>query len=184
MKWKNIWWAAFIPALLTGEAHTFSSADFERMDLVKYRTVLRDAFNAYTNKRYEDAFHSFQRAACAGDKSAQSAVGRMYLLGQGVQRNDLTGYAWLAVAAEFVFPKYQSIVAQLKAAMNPEQLKLASAREDELKRLYGFAATNMSCEMTSSVTSGSNIKDAIQCMPRAEGSQVLVRRCVDGAPQG
>src|SRR5690349_4585551 len=125
----------------TAMASPYSSDDFERMLPEKFYAIARDAGRAYQDKKFDDAFRLFQRAACAGDKTSQAAIGRMYLLGQGTRHSDLTGYAWLAVATERLFPAYQSLVEKLHDAMTPEQLKLASARVDEIKRYYGLATT-------------------------------------------
>ena len=70
----------------------------------------------------------------------------MYLLGQGVARDDLTGYAWLKVAAEKIFPGYQTIVRELEQAMKPEQRKLADAGAAAKIREYGLAASGVSCQ--------------------------------------
>jgi len=99
------------------------------------------------------------------------------LLGQGVERNDLTGYAWLKVAAEVIFPGYQKIVKSLEGAMTPEQRKQADAGAARKIDLYGLAATNMSCGTHAS--RGGHIVDEILCTPRIEGQQLLLRRCAE-----
>ena len=161
-------------------AASAASADFEHVMPGDYALMLRDAKKAYEGKRYEQAFHAFQRTACAGDKESQSAIGRMYLLGQGVTRNDLTGYAWLKVAAETKMRGYQSIVDKLAQAMTPAQRAVADAQAATLVSQYGLRATNMSCNLSSS--RGGLIKDGVTCTPRSEGVQVLLRRCVADNP--
>lgn len=163
-------------------AGSYSSDDFERMLPEKYYATLRDAGRAYAGKRFEEAFNLFHRAACAGDKASQAAIGRMYLLGQGVQHSDLTGYAWLVLATERTFPAYQSLVGTLHDAMTSEQMSVATARIAALKQHYGLAATRLSCELVSSTSTASNLKDTLVCTPQKEGSQVLLRRCVDDVP--
>lgn len=163
-------------------AGSYSSNDFEHMLPEKYYASMRDAGRAYEGKRFEEAFNLFHRAACAGDKSSQAAVGRMYLLGQGVRHSDLTGYAWLVLATERTFPAYQSLVETLRNAMTSEQMSIATARITALKQLYGLAATRVSCELVASTSTASNLKDTLLCTPQREGSQVLLHRCVDDVP--
>ncbi|MEO5623985.1 MAG: hypothetical protein ABJB02_07060 [Dokdonella sp.] len=161
-------------------ASTSSTTDFERVFPSSYRDMLRDAKRAYGAKQYDEAFKLFQRSACAGDKESQSAVGRMYLLGQGVQRADLVGYAWLKVAAEVIFPGYQSIIAKLDSAMTPAQHETADRLAKTTIDRYGMVATHMSCQKNAS--RGGHIVDSIVCTPENQGSQLLLKRCVVDAP--
>jgi len=160
-----------------GAALAADTNEFERVLPVQYSHMLRDAKFAYDEKRYDDAFRLFQRTACAGDKESQSALGRMYLLGQGVVRDDITGYAWLKVAAEMIFPGYQKIVHQLEEAMTSEQRALADARARQMIDLYGRAATNMSCSQNAS--RGGYVIDSIVCTPRREGNTMLLKQCAN-----
>ena len=168
-----------LAAILTmsgiGVAGAADTNGFERVLPAQYAQMLRDAKVAYDEKRYDDAFRLFQRTACAGDKESQSAIGRMYLLGQGIVRNDIVGYAWLKVAAETLFPGYQRIVHQLEEAMTPEQRALADTRARQTIDLYGRAATNMSCSQNAS--RGGYVIDSIVCTPRREGNTMLLKQC-------
>ncbi len=92
----------------------------------------------------------------------------MYVLGQGVVRNDITGYAWLKVAAETLFPGYQKIVHQLEEAMTPEQRVLADARARQTIDLYGRAATNMSCSQNASRGGLRHRFDRVHAAPRRQ----------------
>jgi hypothetical protein len=176
---------SILSALLGGLACMSATAagplagDFERMLPADYRALLLKARNAYDGKRYDEAFRGFQRAACAGDKESQSAVGRMYLLGQGVARDDLVGYAWLKVAAEIRSLGYQSIVKKLDAAMTPEQHRIADPEAEKLIGLYGMRATNMSCNTTAS--RGGHVIDSIACTPQYDGGSLLLKQCVSPA---
>jgi hypothetical protein len=157
--------------------------DFDRVLPGDYRQMLLDAKNAYDGKRYDEAFHAFQRTACGGNKESQSALGRMYLLGQGVARDDLTGYAWLKVAAEVRFRGYQAIVEKIEHAMTPAQHAIADPEATRLIGLYGLRATKMSCNLAAS--QGGHIQDSIVCTPRPDGTRMLLRRCVtDVKPPG
>lgn len=168
-------------AFQVASAGPYDPAVFERVFPSEYSDTLRNARLAYDAKRYEEAFRLFHRTACAGDKQSQSAIGRMYLLGQGVARDDLTGYAWLKVAAEIIFPGYQKIVQQMEAAMRPEQRRIADAEAARISDLYGLAATSISCAKNAS--RGGHIIDEIVCAPRDEGNQLLLRRCADETAQ-
>jgi TPR repeat protein len=148
---------------------------FERVAPSAYTDMLRDAASAYGAGHYEQSFGLFQRVACAGDKQSQSALGRMYMLGQGVKRDDLTGYAWLKLSAEVIYPKYQSVVRKLEEAMTPEQRQIADARVARLSSLYSLSASRMSCSQSAS--KGGHIIDQIVCTPQREGKRFLLRQC-------
>jgi len=153
------------------------SESFERVFPIEYSQMLRNAKIAYEHERYDEAFEQFQRTACAGDKESQSALGRMYLLGQGTKRDDLVGYAWLKVAAEIHFPGYQTIVRQLEDAMTPQQRSIADVEANRRIAQYGLAATNMSCGKAASRRG--HIVDQIECIPERDGGQFRLKRCTD-----
>lgn len=158
-----------------------ASDEYDRVFPADFRDMVRDAKLAYGREDYAQAFRLFRHTACAGDKSSQSALGRMYLLGQGTERDDLTGYAWLKLASEVIFPGYQRIVRQLESAMDAQQRALADEGASKLAALYGMAATRTSCQKNAS--RGGHIVDEIVCTPYREGNQLLLRRCVGAAPE-
>lgn len=164
----------------TGAALAADASDFETMSRTGFVGLANDANNAFGNKNYEQAFAEFQRLACAGDKPSQAMLGKMYLNGQGTARDDLLGYVWLKVASEFEFPAYRTIVKKIESVLTPEQLKVTAARADELRQRYGLRATNMSCNQSSSLSFGSNLKDAVVCTPQMAGMNFSVRRCEAG----
>lgn len=174
---KSLLLAAGICMLSHAFAGESGAEMFERVEPSAYRDMVRDAASAYGAGHYDDAFAMFRRTACAGDKQSQSALGRMYMLGQGVQRDDLTGYAWLKLAAEIIYPKYQSVVRALEESMTPEQRTVADSRVAVLKERYSLGATGMSCSLSAS--KGGHIIDQIVCTPRREGRRMLLRRCDD-----
>jgi len=168
--------------ILAGAVFAFAAhaddAQFERMPSDAYKAMLRDATTIYDRKDYTRAFEMNHRAACAGDKTSQAILGRMYLLGQGTQKDDITGYAWIKLAAEFRFGDFTSLAKKLEDAMTPEQRAKGTAKSDELRKDYGLAATNMSCRGES--THGVYLIDGVGCTPASGGGgTVLVRRCVD-----
>lgn len=161
----------------TASAIAADAGDFESMSRTSFVGLANDANNAFGNKNYAAAFAKFQRLACGGDKPSQAMLGRMYLSGQGIARDDLQGYEWLKVASEFDFPAYRAIVKKIESVLTPEQLKVTAARADELRQRYGLRATNMSCQQSSSSTFSSNLKDAVACTPQLDGMNFAVRRC-------
>jgi hypothetical protein len=162
-------------------AMTASATDdpaFERMQGDAYKAMLRDASVIYARKDYARAFEMNRRAACAGDKTSQAILGRMYLLGQGTTKDDVTGYAWIKLAAEFRFGDFTALARKLEDAMTPEQRAQGAARTDQLRKDYGLAATNMSCRGES--IHGVYLTDAVGCIPvSGGGGVVLLHRCVD-----
>lgn len=163
------------------QAAEFDLSKFDRVMPSMYSNMIRDAAQAYGNKRYDKAFDQFQRLACAGDKQSQSALGRMYMLGQGTKRDDLTGYAWLKLAAEMIYPKYQAVVRQIEDAMTPEQNKVAEALVADLSSRYSLSASRMGC--TLSASKGGHIIDQIICTPQNQGNRLLLRKCDIAAAQ-
>jgi hypothetical protein len=144
---------------------------------------IRKAATAYQEKRFEDAFGLFQRAACAGDKESQAALSHMYFNGEGVARDDLTGYAWLKVAAEVIYPPYLRLVGAFDKAMTPEQHSIADRLAEQMTTQYGRRETRMHCDVY--VPKGSHIPDGVLCLPEHQDDvRVMLRKCVADAPQG
>lgn len=171
-----------IPGLfsLSASAAELDLGQFEQVMPSEYSNMLREAASDYGAKRYDASFPKFQRLACAGDKQSQSALGRMFLLGQGIERDDLTGYAWLKLAAEVIYPKYQSVVRQLEDAMTPEQRAIADTRVAFLSARYSLGNSRMGCTLTA--TKGGHIIDQIICTPQRVGRRLILRKCDDSKP--
>jgi TPR repeat protein len=158
--------------------------DFDFVPSAEYYDLHRDAAAAYGKKNYGEALEKFQRLACAGDKPSQAAVGEMYLTGKGVTRNDLTGYEWFKVASEFNFAPYRKVSKAIEGQLSPAQAQFTNERVIRMLSVYGLRATNMSCEVNSSMSYASNMKNNVQCTPDNinSGTQFLLHRCVDEAP--
>jgi hypothetical protein len=177
---KSMFAAIVVCAFAGAAAHAADNAVFERMPADKYADMLREGGTAYDHKDYARAFELNKRTACAGDKTSQAIVARMYLLGQGVARDDFAGYAWITIAAEVKFGDFTSLSRKIEAALKPPQLAQAQAAAAELRKYYGLAATNMSCRAES--RHGAYIIDSVACAPQSDGGgMVLLRRCVDDA---
>jgi TPR repeat protein len=154
-------------------------ASFDRTFASTYGELLTNSKTAYRDKHYDEAAPLMKKAACAGDKESQWLLGHMYLTGSGVERNDLLGYSWLKVAAEFQSSEYRDAVQAIEQAIDPKQLPVAQAAAQKYVDAYGLRATNMSCARTAS--RHGHILDQITCTPRSEGRVVLLRRCEDDA---
>jgi hypothetical protein len=165
---------AFSPAALAQ-----TEDGFDRDYRSVYEEWLFDSKTAYNAKRYDDAFPLMQKAACAGDKESQWFLGQMYLRGQGVDRDDLRGYAWLKVAAEFQSAEYRNTVRTIEDALDAQHKQEAAALAGKFVDEYGMRATHMSCSLSASRQG--HIMDRIACVPRYQGKMVLLKRCV-GAP--
>jgi TPR repeat protein len=173
--------AFFLAAITSAVAAGAPPKDFEIVLRSEYFDLHRNAALAYEKKQYDDAFKKFHRLACAGDKPSQAVLGEMYLTGKGVQRNDLTGYEWFKLAAEYNFGAYQKATKTIEGLLSPAQAQFTASRVTELLSVYGMRATNMSCQVGSSTWTASNLKDSVQCTPDSvnNGSQFLLHRCVD-----
>jgi hypothetical protein len=102
----------------------------------------------------------------------------MYLLGQGLARDDFTGYAWIKLAAEIKFGDFTSLARKIEAVLTPAQRVQADAKAAELRKNYGLAATNISCRTESG--HGAYLIDSVVCTPQSDGGgMVLLRRCMD-----
>jgi TPR repeat protein len=178
MKKSALWIMGLLAAAAAASAA--DNAVFERVSADKYADMLRDGGLAYDHKDYARAFELNKRTACAGDKTSQAIIARMYLLGQGVARDDFMGYAWIKLAAEIKFGDFTSLSRKIEGALKPAQLAQAQAAAAELRKNYGLAATNMSCRGES--RHGAYLIDSVVCTPQSDGGgMVLLRRCVDDA---
>ena len=175
--------AAVFAVLIATAAHAADSADdpgFDRVFPSVYVDLLYDSKTAYEAKRYDEAFPLMQKAACAGDKESQWMLGHMYLLGQGVPRDDFTGYAWVKVAAEFNQHEYRATVETIEKAIGPKQLPAVQAEARKFIDAYGLRAMNMSCNRAAS--QHGHIMDRIICTPKDDGQFDMLRRCAAEKP--
>jgi hypothetical protein len=183
MPLRNLALAAVAVAILsTAAAQAAESPEpiFDRVFPSVYSDLLYDSKTAYENKRYDEAFPLMHKAACAGDKESQWMLGHMYLLGQGVARDDFTGYAWIKVAAEFNQHEYRATVETIEKAIGPKQLTAVQAEARTYIDNYGLRTTNMSCNRAAS--QHGHIMDRIICTPKDDGQFDMLRQCVAETP--
>ena len=171
---------AVLGAALLSAGAAIATVAFDHVPSGQYNDMQREATSAYDRKDYERAFALNRRTACAGDRTSQAILGRMYLLGQGTAKDEITGYAWIRFAADFSFGDFTSLARKLEAAMTPAQLTAGKAKLEALRANYGPAVTNMSCHGES--RRGAYLIDSVVCTPEAAGGgDVLLRRCEDAA---
>lgn len=149
---------------------------FESVYSDDYSALLRRADTALHDKVNSAAFALQLRLACAGNQANQAALGGLYLTGRGVTEDDLTGYAWLKLAAASGVPEYRDLVHILEKGMTPDQLALAHTKATTLQLLYAPLPTHMSC--SKAAVAGSHV-EILRCDPeRKPGGEVWLKRCV------
>jgi hypothetical protein len=172
--------AAVVALALTARAQAAEDADFDRVFPSVYDDLLFNSKTAYQAKKYDEAFPLMKKAACAGDKESQWMVGHMYLLGEGTPRDDLAGYEWIKVAAEFNSAEYRDTAEKIEKAIGPSQLPAVKEETQKFVDTYGLRATRMSCNRAAS--QHGHIMDRIVCTPRYDGQLAMLRQCVGDAP--
>ena len=175
---KRTWLGIFLFAIAFGVPVRADDAGFERVFPSVYSDLLFNSKTAYNAAKYDEAAPLLKKAACAGDKESQWMLGHMYLLGQGVERDDLAGYSWIKVASEFNQAEYRKAIDQIEHAINASQLPAAKAEAQKYVDAYGLRATHMSCNRSAS--QGGHIMDRITCTPRYDGQLALIRQCANG----
>ena len=93
----------------------------------------------YTQHQYTEAMQNFKVGAYYADKLSQLSIGLMYLNGEGVEKDPVTAYAWLDIAAEREYPDFVSTRDRVKASLTPDQLQRGQAMRAELAARYGDA---------------------------------------------
>src|SRR5262249_17914578 len=68
------------------------------------------------------------------------SIGLMYLNGEGVDKDPVTAYAWLGVAAERDYPDFVATRDRVKASLTPEQLEKAAPIRARLDERYADTA--------------------------------------------
>ncbi|WP_158885941.1 sel1 repeat family protein [Rhodanobacter sp. L36] len=92
---------------------------------------------AYFAGRYPEAMKSFLEAARYADKLSQLSIGLMYLNGQGVQKDPVTAFAWVAIAAERKYPQFLVTRNEIWSRLDAQQRDKAKALVEKLYAEYG-----------------------------------------------
>ena len=105
-------------------------------DLVSYNTLARLAQAGKDGeKNIEQAISYYKYAASQGHTPSQYALGTLYANGgEGVQRNILTAYAWLSLAATEGLPVAIQAQRQLEESMTLSELDKARREIIEIQR--------------------------------------------------
>jgi hypothetical protein len=94
---------------------------------------------AYASGNYARAMEYFEIGARYADKLSQLSIGLMYLNGEGVAKDPVSAYAWLALAAERKFPRYVATRDAVWNQLDDDQRRQAGALLDQLSGQYGDA---------------------------------------------
>lgn len=121
----------------------------------------------YAEGDYQGAMKDFLVAASYADKPSQLSIGLMYLNGQGVQKDPMTAYAWIALAAERGYPQFESTREEVWRQLNSSQREQAKVMQQQLSGEYGDAVAQprMLQALQQSIASGSASNGAAQSAP-------------------
>lgn len=95
----------------------------------------------YASGEFKTAFEYFLKAAQYADKPSQLSIGLMYLSGQGVEKDPVKAYGWVAVAAERKYPTFVATQKQIWNSLTPQQQLQAGAYQKSLYAQYGDPTT-------------------------------------------
>ena len=93
----------------------------------------------YAKHQYQAALKHFEFGALYADKFSQLCLGLMHLNGEGTNKDPVTAYAWLDLAAERNYPDFVATRDELKKTLTAAQLVRADATRAELSKRYGDA---------------------------------------------
>lgn len=91
----------------------------------------------YAAGNYKAAMKYFLIGARYADKLSQLSIGLMYLNGEGVQKDPVTAFAWIAIAAERKYPQFLATRDAVWAQLDAQQREQAKAKLNELYPEYG-----------------------------------------------
>jgi hypothetical protein len=93
----------------------------------------------YSAGNYQAAMKYFLIGARYADKLSQLSIGLMYLNGEGVQKDPVTAYAWIAIAAERKYPQFVATRDALWQQLDTQQREQAKSLTEKLSIDYGDA---------------------------------------------
>lgn len=91
----------------------------------------------YAAGNYKAAMKYFLIGARYADKLSQLSIGLMYLDGQGVEKDPVTAFAWIAIAAERKYPQFLATRDMVWAQLDAQQREQAKAVVEQLYPEYG-----------------------------------------------
>jgi len=95
--------------------------------------------HAYHAGRYDEALADFKEAARYADKLSQLSIGLMYLNGQGVKKDPVMAFAWVAIAAERKYPQFLATRDSIWGTLDTAQRAQARVLIEQLYAQYGDA---------------------------------------------
>lgn len=153
---KSMRWSLFLATILFSVSSLAKAANNDPLndpDVQKTLRAMADAstwyhpdlfgefagMRRYVHHDYAGALKYFKIGAYYADKLSQLSIGLMYVNGEGVEKDPLTGYAWLSVAAERKYPEFVATRDRIKASLTPAQLQQAQPILANLEAKYGDA---------------------------------------------
>ncbi|HEY9130742.1 MAG TPA: sel1 repeat family protein [Dyella sp.] len=95
---------------------------------------------AYAKGDYVTALAEFKSGARYADKFSQLNIGLMYLNGEGVAKDPVEAFAWIAIAAERKYPQFLATRDRIWSQLDAAQREQGKARVEALYTEYGDAA--------------------------------------------
>ena len=117
--------------VLTGLAVTAAPLPAVAQD--KPTCSVPDGVEFHRQKNYGKAFECWDAHARRGSSAAQFNIARMYILGEGVPRNNIEAYKWLTIADRSGRPEARAALERIRKTLTPEQLEDARNR---VQRFY------------------------------------------------
>lgn len=102
-----------------------------------------DLFNEFAGMHrlkahdYKAAMKFFKEASRYADKLSQLSVGLMYLNGQGVAKDPVTAFAWVAISAERKYPRFLATRDTIWNTLDADQREQAKVLVAKLYTEYG-----------------------------------------------
>lgn len=118
-----------------------------------FEDTILDGIKHYRAENFDKAFDLLGRTAVQGDKESQYLIGLMYLKGQGVDKHQLRGLAWMKTACESEMKKWVRDYKKITKKLNQQQLARVDKQAEQYVRLYGMQAQNVTCKNESIVGS-------------------------------
>lgn len=91
----------------------------------------------FEDGKFERAYFIYRNElAPVGDKYAQYMVGYMYLMGMGVEEDEVHASAWYRLAAERGYPEFVAVRNQVLESLDEEELRLSDRTYVQLRQKY------------------------------------------------
>lgn len=152
-------------------ATTTSLAASQTIDQSELDNTMLHAQQAITSRDYDKAFELYGQAAEWGHNGAQYVLGEMYLRGEGTEKNEVLGLAWLDVAAESRNRDFVKAHKNAAASLSDSDVQKAEKLADKISAVYGIEAAQLTCKREMRV--GSNIK-ITNCYHKSAGGNSIV----------